>query len=137
MLVESAIVLGTFVVMMVGVLDLGLAVLRQNSLDAAARQVARAAVVRGAMAASDQVAWGPARYASRVSTSSEIANMARDALATIDPQDVSVVVDWPDGGNQPEQRVRVRLAYQHSSIIPMLYGRHLDMRSECVMRIAH
>lgn len=135
-LVESAIVLGTFVFMMTVVLDFGLVVLRQNSLDAAARQVARAAIVRGAKAA-DGDDWGPGRHISRASSASGIANAAREALVTIDPRVAIIEVSWPDGGNEPEQRVRVRLGYRHTSMFPMFYGRYMNLRSECVMRIAH
>lgn len=122
--------------MMLGILDLGLAVLRQNSLDAAARQVARAAIVRGAMAPS-QDAWGPASLVTVAAKSSEIASTARALLVTINPRHVQLQVDWPDGGNQPEQRVRVRINYRHQSMFPALYGSHLQLRSECVMKIAH
>jgi Flp pilus assembly protein TadG len=135
-LVEAALVLGTFVLMMTGVLDLGLVMLRQNSLDAAARRVARAAVVRGSRAA-DGETWGPGRYVSRVSSAAGIASAAREALVTLEPAATIVEVTWPDGSNEPEQRVRVRLGYRHTSMIPMFYGRYLDLQSACVMRIAH
>jgi hypothetical protein len=135
-LVESAIVLGTFVFMMIGVLDFGLVVLRQNSLDAAARRVARAAVVRGARSPDSQ-AWGPQRFVSRVSSSTAIASTAREVLVSIEPRSAVVEVSWPDGGNEPEQRVRVRLGYRHTSMFPVFYGTHLNLRSECMMRIAH
>jgi Flp pilus assembly protein TadG len=136
-LVESAVVLGVFAAILLGVLDLGLAVLRQNSLDATARRVARAAIVRGEMASHGQAVWGPTLVASRASSASQIATTARPALATINPHDVILVVDWPDGGNQLHQRVRVRMGYRHKSMFPLLYGSHLDLQSECVMRIAH
>lgn len=135
-LVETAIVLSTFAVMMLGMLELGLAVLRQNSLDAAARHVARDAIVRGAMAARG-TAWGPASYRSHAAATAEIPGSAREPLIAVDPRDVTVAVDWPDGGNQPEQRVRVRCSYRHETMFPLLLGRNLDLRSECVMRIAH
>ncbi len=133
-LVETAIVLSTFAVMMLGMLDLALAILQQNSLDAAARRVARDAIVRGEMAAT---AWGPASYRSPAAANTDIAGSAREPLIALDPRDVTVAVDWPDGGNQPEQRVRVRCRYRHESTFPLFFGRSLDLSSECVMRIAH
>lgn len=135
--VESAIVLGTFLMMMLATLDLGLAVLRQNSLDAAAQQLARAAMVRGELSAGRQTAWGPAPYTARAAHPTEMATTVRERLITMDPQQVLFHVDWPDTGNHLGARVRVRMAYRHRAILPLLYGGHLDLRSECIMRIAH
>jgi Flp pilus assembly protein TadG len=134
--VETAIVLGTFLFMLLGILDLGLVVLQQNSLDAAAHRVARAAVVRGDMAISGE-SWGPRPYRSNGADAALIATTAREALVAINPEAVTITVAWPDGGNQPEQRVRVRMEYEHTAMLPVLYGRQLELRAECVMRIAH
>ena len=136
-LVESTIVLGTFLMMMLAMLDLSLVALRQNSLDAAARQVGRTAMVRGELSARRQTAWGPAAYSARAAQATEMASAARERLITMDPQQVFLNVDWPDGSNQLGARVRVRLAYRHQAMFPMLYGSHLDLRSQCITRIAH
>ena len=134
---ESAIVLAVFLAMMLGVFDLGLAALRQNALDAAAREVVRAAVVKGAMAGQSQSAWGPARFNAWMSHASDMTAVARNKLITMEPQRVASIVDWPDGGHEIGDRVRARLAYRHRPIFPAVYGSRLDLRAECVMRIAH
>lgn len=136
-IVEGAIVIGIFLMMLLGMLDLGLAVLQKNVLTEAARRVAREAMMHGSMAPPEDTSWGPTTYSGWAGDTTEIAAVIQSALVTIDPQQTSIQVDWPDGGNRPGQRVRVSVGYQHDSLFPFVYGDHLHLSSQCVMRIAH
>ena len=134
---ETAIVLGVFAIFMLGILDLGIAVLRHNVLEAACRQVAREAAVHGQLAPRQVSNWGPTTLRTRANENSDIAATVRSSLVTIDPRHVRIMVAWPDGDHRPGQRVRVDLDYQHRSVWPMIYGRTLDLHAGCVMRISH
>src|ERR1700733_1730743 len=107
--VEGALVLSALMVLLFALLDLGLAVCRYNILAATARNLARAAIVRGADAAPQLSAWGPNAYIGNAADSSAMATVAAAWLATMSPADVSVQLTWPDGDNQPDHRVSVQL----------------------------
>jgi len=136
-MVEGAIVLGVFLTIVLGTLDLGLALLRKNVVTEGARRVAREAIVHGSLAPPEDTAWGPTTYAGWAGDTTEIAAAIQPVLVTIEPHKTSIQVDWPDGGNRPGQRVRVTVGYQHDSLFPFLNGDHFYLSSECVMRIAH
>lgn len=137
-LLEGTIVLGVFLVIILVVFDLGLAVLRQNTLAEAARRLARAAVVRGASAAPQMPSWGPAAYLQNASHNSEPADVVRPVLVTLPPESVTVTLAWPDGGHRTGQRVTAAVACSHEPILPLLFGGGpLVLRAESTMRIEH
>ena len=61
-MVETALVLNIYMLLILGTCDLGIAVHRNNTLSQAARHGARQASVHGALAAPSMAAWGPATY---------------------------------------------------------------------------
>jgi hypothetical protein len=136
--VEAAIVLPVFLLIIIAMFDLGLAVFHYNTLGAAAKRGARQAIVHGASAAPQMNAWGPASYSGAASDSSEIARAIQPRLFSFDPASVQLQADWIDGGNQPDQRVRVTLSYQQRAIVPSLLGYPpLQLRAVSTMRILH
>jgi Flp pilus assembly protein TadG len=137
-LVEGTLVLGVFLVIIFATCDLGLAVLRQNSLAAAARRLARAAIVHGDNAGPQLSEWGPAAYVQTAAHASEPAAAVRPVLVTLNPANVSINVTWPDGGNKTGQRVTAVVTYQHAPILPFLFGSGpLQLRGESTMCIEH
>ena len=119
-------------------LDLGLAVCRYNVLSATARNLARAAIVRGADAAPQQSGWGPSSYSGTAADSSDMATVASSWLATMSPGDVSMQVTWPDGDNQPNHRVSVVLSYNHQFLTSFLgLGTELPLQAQSTMLISH
>ncbi len=123
--------------MLLGMLDLALANLQNNMLTEGAQRVAREAMVHGSMAPPEDTAWGPTEYFGFAGDATEMAAAIRPVLATIEPSQASIRIEWPDGGNEPGQRVRVTVHYHHQSLFPFLFGDHLDLTSVSVMRIAH
>lgn len=144
-MVEGAIVIGIFLGMLLGMLDLGLAMLRQNVVTEAARRVAREASMHGSMAGPERTVWGPQFtwwnpvYGSGFSASDGggISTAIEPVMFTLEPGYTWVYVDWPDGGNRPGQRVRVWVYYWHESLVPFVNSRYLLLHSTCVMRVAH
>jgi hypothetical protein len=137
-IVESAIVLTVLTLIVVGILDVGIAVLRYNSLSDAARRLARTVVVHGAMAEPQHAIWGPDEYSAAASDNSAIAAAVRPLLIAASPDDVSIHVEWIDGGNEPDQRVRVTLRHTHAHFVPSLMGGSpVPLEAVSTMRIAH
>lgn len=136
--VEGALILSALMLLLFVLLDLGLAVCRYNVLSATARNVARAAIVRGADAAPQLSAWGPTAYEGTAADSSDAAVVASAWLATMNPADVSMQLTWPDGDNQPNHRVSVQLSYSHQFLVSFLgLGTALPLESQSTMLISH
>jgi hypothetical protein len=135
-LVEGAIVLTMFLTIIFALFDLGLAVMRENTLAEAARRLAREASLRGEKAAVDRTLWGPTPRLETADAATELASTARSKLLTVDPADVQIEVSWPDGRNRSGDRVTVVLTYQHHTTLPFLFGSQpLELRGESTMRI--
>ena len=118
-MVEGVIVLGVFLTILLASLDLSLAVLIDNSLADAARRLGREAIVHGAASANP---WGPTSFQGFADGNSEYAAAIRDFLIVVDPGDVEISVDWPDGGNQDGHRVEVTLSSDYAAIVSSLFG---------------
>jgi len=137
-LVESAIVLSICLLLLLGMLELSMALVRHTVMAEAARRVARAAIVHGAKARPEQGEWGPASIATTAAGAHPAAAIARDTLMTIDPSQVQIAIEWLDAGNQADQRVQVAVTYTHYPIVPVPgWYDHLDLQSVSTMRIAH
>ena len=137
-LVEGTIVLAVFLTIVFALFDLGLAVMRENSLAEAARRLARAAIVHGDLAEPEQNSWGPARYSGTAADDTEYAEAIQLALVTIDPADVEIEITWPDNDNQTGDRVTVAVRYDHHTILPRVLGAStMELVGRSTMRIEH
>jgi hypothetical protein len=151
-LVEAAIVLLVFLMLVLGMLDLGLGVLQYNSVSHAARQGARQAIVHGWMAPTKPPwyggPWGPPGsypganpYTVNGANSSDwIVKALQDggALAGLDPNTVTIQVQWPDGSNNPDNRVSVTVSSSYSPIMTWIFGNHpITLSATSTMLIAH
>jgi Flp pilus assembly protein TadG len=137
-LVESAIVLPVCLLLLLGMLELSVALVRHTVMSEAARRVARAAMIHGANATVAQGQWGPSSLSINAGDSHAAATAVRDVLMTLDPAQVQIAIQWPDGGNLPDQRVSVAVTYLHQPIVPIPgWYDHLDLQGHSTMRIAH
>lgn len=137
-ILEGALVLGVFLMFLMGALELTLAVLEVNTLSVVARHVARQAMVRGADCNSPLTTWGPATVTVKADQSHPIADIARPILVTMTPANVEVTVSWPDGSTEYDNRVKVVAKAKHQSILPMLATWFVsDLQSTSIMRITH
>ncbi len=136
-LVEGAIVLNVCLVLILGMLELGIAVLQHNELSEGARCVARRAIVRGSMC-TDASPWGPAMYSGTAADGTEPAQTLNSTLVGVNPAEVQLQAAWLDGDNEPGSRVRVTINYQHKPLIVYLLGNYtIDLRAVSTMRIVH
>ena len=134
-LAETSIVLVTFLILVFGMIDLGIMVSRSQSLAEAARNGARAAIVRGEFATSPL---GPTAISGVASDSNAIANALRPQLILMDPTQVRLQATWPDGGNEVNQRVHVTISADFTPITTFIFGAPTwTLQGDSEMYIAH
>jgi Flp pilus assembly protein TadG len=135
--VELAVVLIIFLTLVFGMLDLGLGVLRYHVLAQSSRQIARQAIVHGSLA-TKLGTWGPTSYTGTGASSDGVGEALRPNLAKFDPSEVNVQVEWIDGGNDPDQRVRVTVTSPYKPIMTFVFGNPtFTIRATSTMPIAH
>jgi Flp pilus assembly protein TadG len=136
-IVEGAIVLSVTLLLVFGGLDLGIAATRYNALCESACRAARAAAVRGS-SAQKLGTLGPATMEFTADASNPIADSFRYLLPTMNPSEVHARVEWTDGTNNPDDRVRVTLQYQHYPVLPLFLGYGgFSLQSISVMAVDH
>jgi hypothetical protein len=136
-LVEAALIFPVFLLLILGMIDLGVYFSRSNMLSMVARQGARRAIVHGAMAPPALGTWGPATYGPLpLSDSGAIAQEIQPFLAGIDPSEVTITVEWLDNSNVAGSRVRVTLTHDYSSTTTLGLGT-LALRASSTMLITH
>ena len=137
-MVEMAIILNVFMLLVLGMLDLGLATYRYNTLSQAARQGARQAIVRGSLAPPAMAAWGPVTYTGTAGDGSDYAKAVSPMLVGFVLDDVAIRIEWPDGGNSLQQRVRYTVTTEYRPIMTAFFSSSSYTQSAAsTMPIAH
>jgi len=136
--VEAVVVLGVFLTLVVGMLDLGVVVLRQHQISYAARGAARTASVHGAEAEA-LGSWGPTTVGPTLASSAgSIPLEFRRHLCGLNPSAVTIGVEWPDGSNEPGSRVVVTLETSHRPTLVWLFGSGpIPIRAVSTMAVSH
>lgn len=142
-LVEMAVVIGIFLMLVLGMLDLGIGVFRYNIVSHAARQGARMAIVHGSMAPTQQDPkwgpWGPETQQFQGDDSGDIAQAMQPFLIGLNPSDVTITVTWiatnePDGS----QRVVFDVDTKYHPMMTFIFGKMtLDLHASSTMYMAH
>jgi hypothetical protein len=137
--IELAIVVMIFLTLVLGMLDLGIGVFRYNLLSQAVRQGTRQAIVHGGMA--DRLGpWGTATYSGTADDGSPIALAMQPSLVGLDPAQVTILAEWPDGGNEVSEhdRVRVTVSAPYQPIMTFIFGNPtFTLQASSTMAIAH
>jgi Flp pilus assembly protein TadG len=137
-LIETAVVLNVFLLLTLGACDLGVAVYRNNTLSQAARQGARQAAVRGALAAPSMTGWGPATYEGTAGDGSDYASAVSPMLVGMTLSNVAIKVEWIDGGNAVQQRVRFTVSTPYRPLITSVFSSSTyTLSAASTMPIAH
>jgi hypothetical protein len=135
--VEMAIVLPVLLAMVLGMLDLGLAVMRYNSLSQAARRVAREAIVRGSMAEPLGI-WGPGTYSGTADDDHPLTQSVRRTMMVVDYSEVAIEATWPEGGNDVQQQVTISVSMPYRPMMTFIFGNpEFTLTATSTMRIAH
>ena len=134
-MVEMAIVLMIFLALVLGMLDLGIAVFRGHILANAAREAARKAMVHGGMAPET---WGPATFESTADTVGHpIVGVIQPFLTGLDLSQVTVQVVWPDGTGL-EKPVQVTVSMPYQPVMTFIFGNPtFTLSGSSAMSIVH
>lgn len=137
-MLESAVVGTLMLLLIVTVLQMALAMLMYNSLSSAARAAARMAIVRGDEAEPEQNAWGPVKLELDGESQHEIMATIMKHLRGIDPEDLSVVLEWPSGMNEAGEDVVVELTVTNDQL-PRLTRLFFpeEIRARSIMQIVN
>jgi Flp pilus assembly protein TadG len=144
-MVETGIVMLTFLVAVVGMIDLGVAVYRQHVISEAARYGARLACVHGAQAPSgwNGGPWGSGGVTIGPLTASTTGTPIVDAMRTnflqdvVDLSNTNITVQWPDGNNNVESRVEVTVTTTYTPMLTLIFSGSFTMTANSTMQIAH
>ena len=152
-LLEAVLTITALLTLILGTIDLGMAVFRQQVLSQAARQGVRKAIVHGKLAPSgwNGGPWGPSSsyptltdpttwtYTVNANNSTDyIAQAIKPSLSGMDTSQVTITVQWIDGSNSPEKRVRVTLATTWQPLLFFIFGNQtVPLGASSTMPIAH
>ena len=137
-MLETAIILNVFLMLILGTFDLGIATYRYNTLSQVARQGARQAIVHGSLASPAMTAWGPTTYNGTAGDGSVYAQAVSPMLVGFVLGNVTIKVEWLDGGNAVQQRVRYTVTTTYRPIITSFFSSSSFTQSAAsTMPIAH
>jgi Flp pilus assembly protein TadG len=133
-LVEAAITLGILITIMFGMLDLGLGVMRFNMISHAAREGVRQAMVKGGFS---YTPWFPGTWAASAAGNS-VVDAISPQLVGCDLTKTTITLEWVDGTNAVEQRVRVTINTSYQPLMTWIFGAGpLQLQAASTSRFAH
>jgi hypothetical protein len=149
-LAEAAIILVVFLVIICALIDLGMAVFRDNIISGAARNGARMATIHGKRSPPANGSWSggwdpntgyPGQNPYTVSAddpSDKIAAALRPYLIGLQPSDVTIKVDWGDGDNDTGSHVTVTVTAPYQAWMTFIFGNlTIPLQASSTMLIAH
>lgn len=135
--VEGAIVFLVLLVVVLGFLDLSIALSRYHLVSESTRHAARQAIVHGSMHETDP--WGPEAVGPvSLSSTEPVAQTVKEHLVGINPESVTIKAEWLDGDNEPGSRARITVTAKYRPILSYLFGTEpLTLRAQSIMMITH
>ncbi len=128
-LVEFSLAAMIFIVIILGVVEVGRAVWSYNTLASAAREGSRYAMVHGSSAAAGS---GPAGNDAKVQAA------VMKYASALAPSGLTVTSAWPDGNNAAGSRVKVTATYKFGTVFSKLLGvSPITMTSTSTMTITN
>ena len=120
---EFALVAVVFFILFFGIIDMSRLMLMYHHVGNAAREGTRYAIVHGSTSLTPASAADVADYIKSISL--------------VDANNVQVVTTWPDGNNNPESRVIVRVDYPFTFFLPIWFGPMITLSSQSEMVISY
>jgi len=117
---ETAFLLPILLLVLLTMLDLGLASVRHSALTSAARVLVREASFRSADAPAPLTAWGPATMAGNAGDGSAASLFVRNRLPTMTAADVDYQLQWIDPAVGARGRVQATLTFRHQPLLASL-----------------
>ncbi len=138
--VEFALVIMVFITLVLGMLELGIAVFQLNTVSQAARQGARQGIVRGRTADVLGI-WDPEvlgnPYTVGLSENSAIPNLLQNYTPGLFADQTTINVSWPDGNNDIDSHIRYRVSTVHQPFVTLLFTSDWTFVGESTMPIHH
>ena len=120
-IVESALCLLAFLMVVFAIMDFSRAVSAYNILSGAAREGTRYAVVHG-------------KYSGAVASSSDVSNSVKKWALGLNPQSLTTTTTWtPD--NKPGSTVKVQVVYSFSPLTPAMPKKAFTLKATSQMVI--
>ena len=120
--VETAIIALLFLTLVLGMLELSIAVFRYNVVSQGARQAARLAIVRGELAPPNLVEWGPTPFTGGANSGDPITETIKPYLTGLDLDNTTITIEWIDGSTEIQARVRVTIVTAHEAFLSIIVG---------------
>jgi Flp pilus assembly protein TadG len=117
---ETALLLSAWLILLLGTLDLGMILFRHTIMQQIATKAVRLAMIRGANSTPQIASWGPVTVQVSLNQSQAVANLLRASTAGLDPAAFQVRMEWPDGGNQRDQRVMATVTSAQPTVLQSL-----------------
>jgi Flp pilus assembly protein TadG len=137
-MVEAAIVLSIFLIMVFAMLDLGSAVFQRTVTGSLAHEAARLASIHGELASPQMSQWGSSTYTATASATDQIMTAIRPYLGVLDPTTTTVKLEWLDGNNSPESRIRATVTTTRNPLVISLFGATAwQFSASTTMQISH
>lgn len=139
-MVESTVTLAAFLMLVLGMLDLGVGILHYNTVSTAARMGGRAAIVHGSLAPPELSAWDG--QGAKDGVISVIGPLLTATGVRPDEIDVEVIyADGPDAGtttNDPGDTVTVQVTVPYKPAVGSLLGlSRINLMAKSTMSISH
>ncbi len=140
--VEMSIILLTFLVLTMGMLDMGIGVFRYHIVAQAARFGARRAIVHGDRA-TQLGSWGTAMIdvvanANGIPIVDGVDDGIAPMLVGCDLSQTRILVEWLEGGNSFEQPVRVTITSPYTPLFSFIFPiTTINLTASSTMGIAH
>lgn len=139
--VELAIILLVFIVLVMGFIDVGMAIFRQQLLAEAAREGAREAIVHGKLAPAGYKGgpWGTGTVDVKASsTAHPIVDEIKPFLVRMDLEKTNIKVEWPENSNEIQKKVTVTVTTTYQPMITFIFGdTAIGLSASATMPIAH
>lgn len=136
--VETALVVGTWTMVFVGIFDAGVTTMRSNTAAHLARQAARVTIVRGSQAGPELPVWGPTTRTVNLGDASEVSRTLAPHVRGLNASAFTLKLEWLDGNCDPDSRVRATVTSAYHPVITKLTGLgSVPMQAQCTMSIVH
>src|SRR5262245_10057878 len=140
-LVEFALVYPIFLLLVLGMIDLSLAVLRYNQVSLVARNACRQAIVHGQYAPAGWKGgpWGTTKIdVPATATGIPVVDAVKPQMANFDLDQTRIVVEWPEASNHVEKNVKVTVSTPYRPMITYIFGNpSWTLQASSTMPIAH
>ena len=155
-MVETAITLPLFLLLVATVVDLSVAVLRYHEVSLAAQAIVRQASVHGSLAPPKKNAWGPHPYTyeftlqnsdqpsnqnsgdenlSSPANNEQILAEVQENLWGLEKYPTELNLEWPDGDNHWGSRVRATVQTTYEPLF--FFKRPIVLNATCTSTISH